>query len=364
MVVREQLGRALIVEDDPAWRSIIAEALADEGVEADFAETLVEAQELMRLHLYRLAVVDLSLSEAYQPNRKGLEVLAAIRRQAPSCPSILLTGYATVEIAVAALREYGALTCLRKETFTRAHFRALVREILASAPVAIPSKEERTRIPQPLSEEKEEKRESALVVDDDAGWRVLLGELLSEAGFRVQICSGLGEALSRLHRYHFDVAVVDLSLVEGKDKDEGRGGEIEEDEKLGGIRLLDHTHARGIPTIVVSGLSSPRLIERLYAEGRIHTFLEKPTFERAALLRALAEIRSRHSAESPWGVLTDRERQILELLVEGYSNAQIAEKLVISLNTVKRHLKSIFAKLGVRSRAGAVALFMKHREQD
>ncbi|WP_299025967.1 response regulator [uncultured Thermanaerothrix sp.] len=363
MKVCERLGRALIVEDDPAWRSIIAEALADEGVETDFAESLVEAQQLMHFHIYRLAVVDLSLSEAYQPNRKGLEVLAAIRRQAPFCPSILLTGYATVEIAVAALREYGALTCLRKETFTRAHFRALVREILASAPVAISSKEERTRIPEPLSEEKEEKRESALVVDDDAGWRVLLGELLSEAGFRVQICGGLGEALSRLHRYHFDVAVVDLSLVEGKD--ERRGGEIlEEDEKLSGIRLLDHIHARGIPTIVVSGLSSPRLIERLYAEGRIHTFLEKPTFERAMLLRVLAEIRSRRSAESPWGVLTDRERQILELLVEGYSNAQIAEKLVISLNTVKRHLKSIFAKLGVRSRAGAVALVMKHREQD
>jgi len=356
-VAREQLGRALIVEDDPAWRSIIAEALADERVEADFAETLMEAQELMRLHAYRLAVVDLSLGEAYQPNRKGLEVLAAIRRQAPSCPSILLTGYATVEIAVAALREYGALTCLRKETFTRAHFRGLVQEILASAPIGVPSSEARA-VPQQLTDEKAEKKPSALVVDDDAGWRALLSDLISEAGFRVQVCAGLGEALSRLRRFHFDVAVVDLSLVEEKG-----GGAWGEGEEMGGIRLLDHTHARGIPTIVVSGLSSPRLVERLYREERLFVFLEKQTFERAALLRALEEIRSRCSAESPLGELTDRERQILDLLVEGYSNVQIAQKLVISLNTVKRHLKSIFTKLGVHSRASAVALVMKYREK-
>ena len=53
--------------------------------------------------------------------------------------------------------------------------------------------------------------------------------------------------------------------------------------------------------------------------------------------------------------LTDREGDVLDLLVQGLTNNQIAERLVISPNTVKRHLKAIFAKLGVSTRAAAVA---------
>ena len=50
--------------------------------------------------------------------------------------------------------------------------------------------------------------------------------------------------------------------------------------------------------------------------------------------------------------LTDREGDVLDLLVQGLTNNQIAERLVISPNTVKRHLKAIFAKLGVSTRRG------------
>ncbi len=52
--------------------------------------------------------------------------------------------------------------------------------------------------------------------------------------------------------------------------------------------------------------------------------------------------------------LSPRERQVLELLSEGITNAQIGKRLEISPNTVKLHLKSIFVKLGVNSRAAAV----------
>ena len=49
------------------------------------------------------------------------------------------------------------------------------------------------------------------------------------------------------------------------------------------------------------------------------------------------------------------ENRVLELLGQGLSNREMAEALVISENTVKRHLKAIFAKLGVNNRAAAVA---------
>jgi DNA-binding NarL/FixJ family response regulator len=51
--------------------------------------------------------------------------------------------------------------------------------------------------------------------------------------------------------------------------------------------------------------------------------------------------------------LSKREQEILQLVVEGYTNAQIAQKLVISENTVKAHMQSIFSKLKVRSRTQA-----------
>ena len=53
--------------------------------------------------------------------------------------------------------------------------------------------------------------------------------------------------------------------------------------------------------------------------------------------------------------LTNREREILALLADGLGNKQIATRLGISPNTVKTHLELLFEKIGVRSRAEAVA---------
>jgi DNA-binding NarL/FixJ family response regulator len=53
--------------------------------------------------------------------------------------------------------------------------------------------------------------------------------------------------------------------------------------------------------------------------------------------------------------LTSREREVLALLVQGLTNKEIAEALIITDNTVKRHLKAIFVKLAVNTRAAAVA---------
>ena len=57
--------------------------------------------------------------------------------------------------------------------------------------------------------------------------------------------------------------------------------------------------------------------------------------------------------------LTEREKEVLALLVEGLNNNQIAERLVVSRSTVKFHVSSILSKLGVSSRTEAVALALK-----
>jgi LuxR family maltose regulon positive regulatory protein len=53
--------------------------------------------------------------------------------------------------------------------------------------------------------------------------------------------------------------------------------------------------------------------------------------------------------------LSERELEVLRLLAAGYSNPEIAGQLYISLNTVKSHLKNIYAKLGVTRRGQATA---------
>jgi LuxR family maltose regulon positive regulatory protein len=53
--------------------------------------------------------------------------------------------------------------------------------------------------------------------------------------------------------------------------------------------------------------------------------------------------------------LTEREWEVLRLLMAGLSNAAIAQELVITVGTVKRHVNSIFGKLGVSSRTQAIA---------
>ena len=67
---------------------------------------------------------------------------------------------------------------------------------------------------------------------------------------------------------------------------------------------------------------------------------------------------------STWGTLdgtalTAREREILALLADGLANKQIAGRLGISTNTVKTHLELLFEKLGVSTRADAVATGVK-----
>lgn len=51
--------------------------------------------------------------------------------------------------------------------------------------------------------------------------------------------------------------------------------------------------------------------------------------------------------------LTEREKEVLELIVQGKSNPQIAKELVLSIHTVKAHLESIFKKLGVHNKVQA-----------
>ena len=58
--------------------------------------------------------------------------------------------------------------------------------------------------------------------------------------------------------------------------------------------------------------------------------------------------------------LTEREYQVLSLMVEGLNNTQIAGRLTVSPSTIKSHVSNILAKLGVSSRTEAVTLALRN----
>lgn len=76
---------------------------------------------------------------------------------------------------------------------------------------------------------------------------------------------------------------------------------------------------------------------------------------------AEALIQSHKSVIPPGNELTDRERDVLNLMVDGLNNNEIADKLVVSLSTVKFHIGNIFSKLGVNSRVAAVTMALQNK---
>jgi NarL family two-component system response regulator LiaR len=136
--------------------------------------------------------------------------------------------------------------------------------------------------------------------------------------------------------------------------------------------LADHPEIR---IIAMTSFEEDTLVQGVLAAGAISYLLKNVTADelakaiRDAVLgkstlspeAARVLIHATRPAKQPLVDLTEREHEVLNLVVQGQSNQQIAESLVISITTVKAHISNILSKLGVASRAEAIAYALKHK---
>lgn len=130
-----------------------------------------------------------------------------------------------------------------------------------------------------------------------------------------------------------------------------------------------------IKIIAMTSFEEEELVQGVLAAGAIGYLLKNVTSdELAKAIRdavsgrptlspeaARALIKATRPTKQPLCDLTEREREVLNLVVQGHSNQQIADAMVISLSTVKAHISNIISKLQVASRAEAIAYALKHK---
>ena len=118
--------RILIVDDEPDVRNFLSTLIQDAGFQTETAVDGVDALEKIQARPYALVLLDLKI-----PGVTGLEVLAAIREQQPTAKVIIITGYASIETAVAGAR-MGAIDYLPKP-FTPEEIRHVTENALRLA---------------------------------------------------------------------------------------------------------------------------------------------------------------------------------------------------------------------------------------
>jgi DNA-binding NarL/FixJ family response regulator len=213
-----------------------------------------------------------------------------------------------------------------------------------------------------------------LVVDDEPLNVDYLEQELESHGFVTETAANGVEALARIAAAPPDLVLLDVMMPEL--------------DGIAALRILKNDPDTNlIPVVLMTALNA--VDDRVRGiEAGADDFLSKPVDDRELLARirtalelrrtidaTVAELRGRRVSERPVGAsdngargpdagypagLTAREVEVLRLVAVGLSDAETAERLVLSVRTVNAHLRSIYRKLGVRSRVAAGRFAEEH----
>ena len=198
-----------------------------------------------------------------------------------------------------------------------------------------------------------------LLVDDHELFRVGLRELLEAEGFEVTDAASGESAVRQCRSVRPDVVVMDMNMP-------GMSG-------IEATRGILEAHPPAAVLMLTVAADDERVLEAIRAGATGYLLKEARLAEIVAAVNAaaagrspiapgvagalVASVREGGGRSSPPAAssLTDRERAVLALLAQGYDNRAIARRLFVSSSTVKNHVSSVLAKLGVENRVQAAA---------
>jgi two-component system, NarL family, nitrate/nitrite response regulator NarL len=181
-----------------------------------------------------------------------------------------------------------------------------------------------------------------VIADDHPLFRIGLKYALRDQGFEVlaEASDGL-EALEAIRRFQPDAALLDVKMP-----------------GLTGIEVCEKLRATNpsVVSVLITTFAEPAIVQAARSAGaRGYLSKETPPEELARQLREIVahpEVDRLPQVEVPR--LTPRERDVLPLLAQGYSNKEIARSLGVSPDTIKDHLARLYTKLDARDRTDAV----------
>jgi len=201
-----------------------------------------------------------------------------------------------------------------------------------------------------------------MLADDHAVFRSGLRALLEkEKGFQVVAEAGDGnETVKRACKEDIDVLILDINMP-------GMTGPMIAEEvlkkkpRLAIVVLTMHDEEYylqelfkiGVRGFVLKKSTGTDLLQAIHAVGRGEQYID-PALTKCVLSRYIGSKEGETPGQSRKDLLTQREKQVCQMLAYGHTNSEIAEKLFISERTVETHRSNIYAKLGLKNRVELV----------
>ncbi len=323
-------GAILVVEDEPEVRQLLELSLTDEGHVVTAARDGPAALKLVARGAIRpdLILADYNLPTGMNGLQVGAKLRTTLRRP---IPVVILTG----DISAATLREIALQNCVQLHKPVK--LKELTQVIQRLLPTArMPA----TRAPEPADMPQST---VVFVVDDDSHICEGMRSVLEEDGHTVETYSSCETFLDAYRPGREACLVIDAYLPGMK-----------------GLDLLQRLSEAGhrLPAIMITGKSDvPMAVQAMKAGAS--DFIEKPVGSSdllASVARALDQARDsskllawRADAAKRVGSLTQRQRQIMDLVLAGSPSKNIGADLAISQRTVEHHRTTIMKKTGANS---------------
>ena len=196
------------------------------------------------------------------------------------------------------------------------------------------------------------------LIDDDAAVRDGLSLLISTVGLRVHPWADPQAFMTSFDRNTIGAIVLDVRMP-----------------GISGLTVLESLVAQGVdqPVIMLTGHGTVEMCRRAFKSGAAE-FLEKPVNDEQlieALQNAVRQhVKSRErnkndrQAQERFAQLSEREREVLGLIVAGLTNKEIGRALDVSPRTVETHRANLFAKLEAESLAQLIRRYAGLAEED